>query len=224
MGVFMKEIFKVSSLVKEYGKGGGKVTALSNVDLNINEGGLIAITGASGSGKSTLLHILGAMDKPTSGEVCFYGKDISKFSVKEAAAYRCQNVGFVFQNFKLVEELDVKENILLPVMIAKKKADVEYYNTLIEMTGLKERQTHLPSELSGGQKQRAAIARALINKPDVIMADEPTGNLDQATSMEIMQIFTEIHKQGKTIIIVTHDANIAGQCQHEIKISDSRII
>ncbi len=220
----MKEIFKVSGLVKEYGKGGGKVTALSNVDLKINEGGLIAITGASGSGKSTLLHILGAMDKPTSGEVCFYGKDISKFCVKEAAAYRCQNVGFVFQNFKLVEELDVKENILLPVMIAKKKADVEYYNTLIEMTGLKERQTHLPSELSGGQKQRAAIARALINKPDVIMADEPTGNLDQATSMEIMQIFTEIHKQGKTIIIVTHDANIAGQCQNEIKISDGKII
>lgn len=109
-------------------------------------------------------------------------------------------------------------------MIAKKKADVEYYNTLIEMTGLKERQTHLPSELSGGQKQRAAIARALINKPDVIMADEPTGNLDQATSMEIMQIFTEIHKQGKTIIIVTHDANIAGQCQNEIKISDGKII
>lgn len=220
----MEEIFKVSGLIKEYGKGGGKVTALDNVDLKIHKGSLLAITGASGSGKSTLLHILGAMDKPTSGTVCFNGKDISKFSVKEAAAYRCRNVGFVFQNFKLVEELNVRENIILPVLVARKKTDMEHYNMLIEMLGLGNRQTHLPSGLSGGQKQRVAIARALINKPDVIMADEPTGNLDQATSREIMQIFLEIHKQGKTIIIVTHDSGIAGQCQNEIKISDGKIV
>lgn len=220
----MEEIFKVSGLIKEYGKGGGKVTALDNVDLKIHKGSLLAITGASGSGKSTLLHILGAMDKPTSGTVCFNGKDISKFSVKEAASYRCRNVGFVFQNFKLVEELNVRENIILPVLVARKKTDMEHYNMLIEMLGLGNRQTHLPSELSGGQKQRVAIARALINKPDVIMADEPTGNLDQATSREIIQIFLEIHKQGKTVIIVTHDSGIAGQCQNEIKISDGKIV
>lgn len=220
----MEEIFKVSGLIKEYGKGGGKVTALDNVDLKIHKGSLLAITGASGSGKSTLLHILGAMDKPTSGTVCFNGKDISKFSVKEAASYRCRNVGFVFQNFKLVEELNVRENIILPVLVARKKTDMEHYNMLIEMLGLGNRQTHLPSGLSGGQKQRVAIARALINKPDVIMADEPTGNLDQATSREIMQIFLEIHKQGKTVIIVTHDSGIAGQCQNEIKISDGKIV
>lgn len=219
----MENIIKIKEMVKSYGMGEGIVHALDGVNLEIAAGELVAVVGASGSGKSTLLHMIGGMDSPTAGSVFFNGKDISKYSKKQKAKYRCENVGIVFQNFKLIEELNVRENIIMPVLIARKKVDEDYYNTLVEMLGLSERQSHLPSELSGGQKQRVAIARALINKPELLLADEPTGNLDKKNSEEIMQIFLDIHKQGKTIVLVTHDREIAERCQRQIEMSDGKI-
>lgn len=219
----MENIITIKKIVKSYGMGEGIVHALDGVDLEIAAGELVAVVGASGSGKSTLLHMIGGMDSPTAGSVFFNGKDISKYSKKQKAKYRCENVGIVFQNFKLIEELNVRENIIMPVLIARKKVDEDYYNTLVEMLGLSERQSHLPSELSGGQKQRVAIARALINKPELLLADEPTGNLDKKNSEEIMQIFLDIHKQGKTIVLVTHDREIAERCQRQIEMSDGKI-
>ena len=219
----MENIITIKKIVKSYGMGEGIVHALDGVDLEIAAGELVAVVGASGSGKSTLLHMIGGMDSPTAGSVFFNGKDISKYSKKQKAKYRCENVGIVFQNFKLIEELNVRENIIMPVLIARKKVDEDYYNTLVEMLGLSERKSHLPSELSGGQKQRVAIARALINKPELLLADEPTGNLDKKNSEEIMQIFLDIHKQGKTIVLVTHDREIAERCQRQIEMSDGKI-
>lgn len=219
----MGNIITIKKIVKSYGMGEGIVHALDGVDLEIAAGELVAVVGVSGSGKSTLLHMIGGMDSPTAGSVFFNGKDISKYSKKQKAKYRCENVGIVFQNFKLIEELNVRENIIMPVLIARKKVDEDYYNTLVEMLGLSERQSHLPSELSGGQKQRVAIARALINKPELLLADEPTGNLDKKNSEEIMQIFLDIHKQGKTIVLVTHDREIAERCQRQIEMSDGKI-
>lgn len=219
----MENIIKIKEIVKSYGTGEGIVHALDGVNLEIAAGELVAVVGASGSGKSTLLHMIGGMDSPTAGSVFFNGKDISKYSKKQKAKYRCENVGIVFQNFKLIEELNVRENIIMPVLIARKKVDEDYYNALVEMLGLSERQSHLPSELSGGQKQRVAIARALINKPELLLADEPTGNLDKKNSEEIMQIFLGIHKKGKTIVLVTHDREIAEQCQRQIEMSDGKI-
>lgn len=219
----MENIIKIKEIVKSYGVGEGIVHALDGVDLEIAAGELVAVVGASGSGKSTLLHMIGGMDSPTAGSVFFNGKDISKYSKKQKAKYRCENVGIVFQNFKLIEELNVRENIIMPVLIAGKKVDEDYYNALVEMLGLSERQSHLPSELSGGQKQRVAIARALINKSELLLADEPTGNLDKKNSEEIMQIFLDIHKKGKTIVLVTHDREIAEQCQRQIEMSDGKI-
>lgn len=219
----MENIITIKEIVKSYGMGEGIVHALDGVDLEIAAGELVAVVGASGSGKSTLLHMIGGMDSPTAGSVFFNGKDISKYSKKQKAKYRCENVGIVFQNFKLIEELNVRENIIMPVLIARKKVDEDYYNTLVEMLGLSERQSHLPSELSGEQKQRVAIARALINKPELLLTDEPTGNLDKKNSEEIMQIFLDIHKQGKTIVLVTHDREIAERCQRQIEMSDGKI-
>ena len=219
----MENIITIKKIVKSYGMGEGSVHALDGANLEIAAGELVAVVGASGSGKSTLLHMIGGMDSPTAGSVFFNGKDISKYSKKQKAKYRCENVGIVFQNFKLIEELNVRENIIMPVLIARKKVDEDYYNALVEMLGLSERQSHLPSELSGGQKQRVAIARALINKPELLLADEPTGNLDKKNSEEIMQIFLGIHKKGKTIVLVTHDREIAEQCQRQIEMSDGKI-
>lgn len=220
----MSEIICTRELVKSYGSGEGTVYALHGVDVQIDAGELVAVTGASGSGKSTLLHMLGAMDSPTDGSVYFNGNDISGFSAKQKAEYRCKHIGFVFQNFKLIEELNVRENIVMPVLIAGQKPDEGFYTELVEMLGLAERQTHLPRELSGGQKQRVAIARALINKPELLLADEPTGNLDHATGEEIVQIFLDLHKRGKTIVMVTHDRDIAGQCGRQLVMQDGRII
>lgn len=223
-GMKMEEILSTENLVKAYGMGEGTVYALNGVDVQVYAGELVAVTGTSGSGKTTLLHMIGGMDSPTSGSVFFEGTDISQYSARQKAEYRCKNVGFVFQNFRLIEELNVRENIIMPVLIAGRKVDEDYYQELVEMLGLSERQTHLPSELSGGQKQRTAIARALINQPELLLADEPTGNLDHETSEDILQIFRILHQQGKTILLVTHDREIADCCQRQIRMMDGKIV
>ena len=223
-GMKMEEILSTENLVKAYGMGEGTVYALNGVDVQVYAGELVAVTGTSGSGKSTLLHMIGGMDSPTSGSVFFEGTDISQYSARQRAEYCCKNVGFVFQNFRLIEELNVRENIIMPVLIAGRKVDEDYYQELVEMLGLSERQTHLPSELSGGQKQRTAIARALINQPELLLADEPTGNLDHETSEDILQIFRILHQQGKTILLVTHDREIADCCQRQIRMMDGKIV
>ena len=206
----MENIITIKKIVKSYGMGEGIVHALDGVNLEIAAGELVAVVGASGSGKSTLLHMIGGMDSPTAGSVFFNGKDISKYSKKQKAKYRCENVGIVFQNFKLIEELNVRENIIMPVLIARKKVDEDYYNALVEMLGLSERQSHLPSELSGGQKQRVAIARALINKPELLLADEPTSALDVTTQAQIVRQMMELRDDfGTGIIIVTHNIGVA---------------
>ena len=184
----MSILYEIKNGCKLYGIGENQVVALDNINLIVENREMIAVIGASGSGKSTLLHIMGAMDSLTRGELWFQGKNIAKMTLKEKAKFRRQNIGFVFQNFKLLEELTAKENIILPAMIDKRKPNMQHYWNLIKQMGLTERQTHLPGEMSGGQKQRVAIARAMINEPNVLLCDEPTGNLDRRTGEEIMDI------------------------------------
>ena len=202
----MSAMIKIENVSKVYGKGKkNQVQALKSIDLELEQGHNYAIIGKSGSGKSTLMNMIGLLDLPTE------------------AKYRNMEVGFVYQDFRLIDELTAKENILLPRLIAKKKIDMEYYHSLISMLGLEEREKHLPTELSGGQKQRVAIARALINDPDLILADEPTGNVDQETAGEIMDIFVQMHQLKKTVVIVTHDMDVAMKCENVIKLSDGMI-
>ncbi len=182
------EILKVENLSKIYGEGNNRVEALRNVSFAIERGEFVAIVGASGSGKSTLLHMIGGLDKPTSGKVYIDGEDIYKLKEDNLAIFRRRNVGFVFQFFNLIPVLNVEENISLPALLDKDKIDKAYLKEVVEMLGLKERITHLPSELSGGQQQRVSIGRALINKPSIILADEPTGNLDSKNSKEVIEL------------------------------------
>ena len=216
-------MIKTENLTRTYGKGEGKVTALDGVSLTINDGEMVAIIGKSGSGKSTLLNLIGGLDKPTSGQIFFGDKELGSMKDTELAEFRLKNIGFVFQFFDLIPELTAEENVLLPSRLAKNKdagAD-ELYKAL----DIGDRVKHYPSELSGGQQQRAAIARALINSPDVILCDEPTGNLDHASGEEVMALLKRLNfEQGKTVIIVTHDAEIAAQCGRVIEISDGRIV
>ena len=216
-------MIKTENLTRTYGKGEGKVTALDGVSLTINDGEMVAIIGKSGSGKSTLLNLLGGLDKPTSGQIFYNDKELGSMKDTELSEFRLKNVGFVFQFFDLIPELTAEENVLLPSRLAKNKdagAD-ELYKAL----DIGDRVKHYPSELSGGQQQRAAIARALINSPDVILCDEPTGNLDRASGEEVMALLKRLNsEQGKTVIIVTHDAEIAAQCGRVIEISDGRIV
>ncbi len=216
-------MIKTENLTRTYGKGEGKVTALDGVSLTINDGEMVAIIGKSGSGKSTLLNLIGGLDKPTEGRIFYNDREIGSMKDSELSEFRLKNVGFVFQFFDLIPELTAEENVLLPSRLAKNKdagAD-EIYKAL----DISDRVKHYPSELSGGQQQRAAIARALINSPDVILCDEPTGNLDKASGEEVMDLLKRLNKdQGKTIVIVTHDKEIAGQCNRVIEISDGIIV
>lgn len=219
----MSAMIKIENVSKVYGKGKkNQVQALKSIDLELEQGHNYAIIGKSGSGKSTLMNMIGLLDLPTEGKIFFKGSDISHYR-RATAKYRNMEVGFVYQDFRLIDELTAKENILLPRLIAKKKIDMEYYHSLISMLGLEEREKHLPTELSGGQKQRVAIARALINDPDLILADEPTGNVDQETAGEIMDIFVQMHQLKKTVVIVTHDMDVAMKCENVIKLSDGMI-
>ena len=212
---------EAKELSKIYGEGESLVTALDRVSLQIMPGDFISITGPSGSGKSTLLHLLSGLDQPTSGRLTYDDKDIYSLSDRERSALRRRSIGFVFQQFHLLPVLTARENILMPLLLDKKQPDEAYLEQLMQLLGIGSRLTHLPHELSGGQQQRVAIARALIAQPDVIFADEPTGNLDSRSGGEVMEMLSAIHeKMGKTLVIITHDNRMAGMADRRFSIVD----
>jgi len=211
-------------LCKIYGSGNSRVVALDKVNLEIASSDFISIMGPSGSGKSTLLHLLSGLDRPTSGSLSYDGKDIYTFHDKELSAFRRQRIGFIFQQFNLLPVLTAKENIIMPLLLDKKRPDEMYLKQLTDLLGIGERLTHLPHELSGGQQQRVAIARALIAQPDIIFADEPTGNLDSKSGGEVMEMLKSIWKQmGKTLVVITHDSRIAQMADRQFIIVDGTL-
>ena len=219
------EILKVENLCKQYGKGENKVTALDNVSFTVNKGEFVAIVGSTGSGKSTLLHLIGGVDRPTSGKVFIEGKDIYKFNDDELAIFRRRQVGLIYQFYNLIPILNVEENITLPLKLDNKNIDKQRLDELIKVLGLEERRTHLPNELSGGQQQRTSIGRAMITNPAIILADEPTGNLDSKASDEIVTLLKKSNKDYKqTIIMITHNLEIAKVADRIIKIEDGKIV
>lgn len=216
---------RTEHLSKIYHLGDRQVHALQDVNLTVANGEMISIVGTSGSGKSTLLHLLGALDTPTEGKVWIAGKDLSVQKDGELSVIRRDYVGFVFQKFHLMNELTVKENIVLPMLLAGKTVDEDYIEGLVEILGLKDHQEHLPTELSGGQQQRVAIARALSNHPAIVLCDEPTGNLDHQTSHDVAELLLKVHEEyQKTILIVTHDEEIANVAERKIRIEDGKIM
>ncbi|MEW8972960.1 MAG: ABC transporter ATP-binding protein [Tissierellaceae bacterium] len=219
------EIARVENLSKSYGKGNTRVEALKSVDLTINQGEFVAVVGPSGSGKSTLLHLLGGVDRPTEGKVYIDGVDIYGLSEKELAIFRRRKVGFIFQFYNLVPVLTVEENILLPMLLDSKQVNRQHLEELMDMLGLRDRKEHLPNQLSGGQQQRVSIGRALAYNPSIILADEPTGNLDSKNSKEIVDLLKiSIRKYNQTLILITHDLNIASQADRIITIEDGAIV
>jgi putative ABC transport system ATP-binding protein len=218
-------LIRTEDLVKSYGAGATEVRALSGVSLEIEKGEYVALMGPSGSGKSTLMHLLGCLDTPTSGRYLFNDRDISTLDDTELARLRNREIGFVFQSFNLLPRLSAQSNVQLPMLYAgaaprERKARAA---ELLEMVGLKDRMAHKPNELSGGETQRVAIARAFANRPSVVLADEPTGNLDSKTGVEIMRLFGSLAEQGNTIILVTHDQAVAGNARRIIRLIDGRI-
>ncbi len=219
------EILKVENLTKIYGKGNTKVTALDNVSFSVEKGEFVAIVGASGSGKSTLLHILGGVDRPTSGKVIVDKEDIYKLNEANLAIFRRRQVGLIYQFYNLIPILNIEENITLPILLDGRKVDKEYLNELINILGLEKRLNHLPNELSGGEQQRVSIGRALMNRPAILLADEPTGNLDSKSSKEIVELLKLSNKKyNQTIIMITHDNSLALNADRIITIKDGRII
>ncbi|MBP1907158.1 putative ABC transport system ATP-binding protein [Paenibacillus turicensis] len=218
------EIVKTINLCKSYGNSDIKVDALKNINLTVNQGEFVAIVGASGSGKSSLLHLLGGVDQPTSGQVLIDDIDLYTKSETELALIRRRKIGFIFQSYNLIPVLSAEENMKLPMLLENSQADETYVEELLDMLGLTERRHHLPSQLSGGQQQRTAIGRALINKPSIILADEPTGNLDSKHSQEIMDLLTySVKKYNQTLVMITHDLQIAQQADVVIKIEDGAL-
>lgn len=218
------EILRVENLTKIYGKDSTKVTALDNVSFSVEKGEFVAIVGASGSGKSTLLHLLGGVDRPTSGKVFIDGKDIFNFDDDKLAIFRRRQIGLIYQFYNLIPILNVEENIVLPLSLDNRVVDDDKLNDLLKLLGLQNRKTHLPNELSGGQQQRTSIGRALITNPTIILADEPTGNLDSKASDEIVALLKKSNKELKqTIIMITHNMEIAKIADRIIKIEDGRI-
>lgn len=219
-------IVEIKNLSKKYSNSRNvEVMSLRRVNLNIEKGRFVAIVGPSGSGKSTLLHLIGGLDTATEGSIKVDGSDIMKFSENEMSEFHRKKIGFVFQKFNLLPMLNVRENIVLPLTLGGEPVDNEYIDELIQFLGLKQREKHLPGELSGGQQQRVSIGRALATKAEVLLADEPTGNLDQTTSFEIMEYFRNLNKKyGKTIIMITHDMNLAQNADDIIQIVDGRIV
>ena len=214
-------LIQAKGLSKIYGNGENQVVALDKANLTIAPGDFISIIGPSGSGKSTLLHLLSGLDHPTSGSLTYDGQEIYTLSDKELSAFRRRQMGFIFQQFNLLPVLTARENILMPLLLDKKQPDEGYLNQLAELLGLRDRLDHLPHELSGGQQQRVAIARALIAQPEVIFADEPTGNLDSKSGGEVMELLKGIRERmGKTLVIITHDSRIAAAADRQLTIMD----
>lgn len=218
-------LLKTNNLTKNYGIKETLVRALKPTSIEVEKGEFVAIVGPSGSGKSTLLHLLAGLDKPSAGQVFINDKDIYSMSEKEISRYRRRNIGFIFQAFNLIPILSAEENIKLPVLMDNKKVDEAYISELMEILDIKERKNHLPGELSGGQQQRVSIARALANKPSIILADEPTGNLDSKNSKEVLELLRKtIENYDQTLVMITHDSNIAAMADRIITISDGMII
>lgn len=224
----MRSIIQTSKLSKVYGAGEIEVTALDRFDITINQGEFISIMGPSGSGKSTLMNILGCLDRPTSGQYFLDNEDVSGLDKIALAGIRNRQIGFIFQSFNLLPRTSALDNVILPLIYRRpnnlsKAERVEKGEAVLELVGLADRMQHEPMELSGGQRQRVAIARALVNDPVLIMADEPTGNLDSRTSEEIMQILHRLHGRGRTIVVVTHEAEIAEQTERVLNLKDGRL-
>jgi len=222
----MEEVIKIKDVSKSYEMEEVKVQALKNINLTVKKNDFIAIMGPSGSGKSTMLHIIGCLDRPTTGKVVLNGTDISTLNDSELARMRGREIGFVFQTFNLYPTLTSIENVELPMAIAEieKGKRRERAMELLRRVGLEKRANHLPSQMSGGERQRVAVARALANNPSMILADEPTGNLDSKVGNEIMKMFVELHKEGKTIVVITHDPAIASHAKSVITIRDGEIV
>lgn len=219
------KILECTSLTKEYISGENTVKAVDDISVSFDKGEFCAVTGPSGSGKSTLLHLLSSLEAPTEGDVLYNDVKLSTYNDNQLSILRRRRFGFVFQAYNLVQELTGYENILLPVMLDGKKPDEEYLNKIIDMLGIRDRLEHLPSALSGGQQQRIAIARALANKPSVLFADEPTGNLDGKSGREVLSLLKYAGKElGVTLILVTHDLHVAEQAERVITIEDGRIV
>lgn len=219
------EMLKVENLTKIYGKGTTKVVALDNVSLTVGKGEFVAIVGASGSGKSTLLHLIGGVDRPTSGKVYINGQDIFSLNDDKLAIFRRRHIGLIYQFYNLIPILNVKENILLPLQLDNRDCDKSDLKELLKLLGLENRENHLPNELSGGQQQRTSIGRALVTKPAIILADEPTGNLDSKSSDEIVDLLKKSNKDLKqTIIMITHNPELAKMADRIIKIEDGKIV
>lgn len=218
------DILKTIGLSKTYGNGETQVKALSNVDITIGEGEFVAVVGPSGSGKSTLLHLLGGLDRPTSGKVIVDGIDIYGLSEKELSIFRRRKIGFIFQFYNLIPVLSAEENITLPLLLDRKDVDHKYLEELMDILGLRDRKHHYPNQLSGGQQQRVSIGRALAYKPAIIFADEPTGNLDSKSSKEVLELLRlSVQKYNQTLVMITHDLEIASQADRVITIEDGRI-
>ena len=207
------EIVKMEHVTKIYGEGNTRVWALDDVNLTVNKGEIVAVVGASGSGKSTLLHVMGGVDTPNEGNVIVDGKDITRLTDEEMSVFRRRKIGFVFQAYHLIPVLTVEENIKMPILLDHRKPDRDYIDHIIEMLGLKDRRKHLPNQLSGGQQQRAAIARALANRPALILADEPTGALDSKNGNEVITLLQDsVKKLDQTLVLITHNIDLYGMC------------
>ncbi|CAG7574345.1 putative ABC transport system ATP-binding protein [Barrientosiimonas humi] len=223
--VMIETAARAANLTKSYGSGAAAVTALDGVDVDLGRGEFTAIMGPSGSGKSTLMHCLAALDTPTSGEVFLGDQALSRLNDKKLTELRRDRIGFVFQSFNLVPTLTAQENILLPLAIAGRRPDPDWFDQVIETVGLRDRLSHRPSELSGGQQQRVACARALVSRPDVVFADEPTGNLDSASGEEVLRFLRySVDELGQTIVMVTHDPAAAGGTDRIVFLADGRVV
>ena len=218
------DIVKMEHVTKIYGSGDTRVWALDDVNLTVQKGESLAVVGASGSGKSTLLHVMGGVDTVTNGKVIVDDRDITTLKDEEMSVFRRRKIGFVFQSYHLIPVLTVEENIQMPILLDHKKPDREYIDHIIEMLGLKDRREHLPNQLSGGQQQRAAIARALANRPSLILADEPTGALDSTNGNEVMALLQDsVKKLNQTLVLITHNIDLAREADRIVRITDGKL-